>query len=470
MGVKRPNVLEQLTGGAPRPVAVDRALERFHNFLRSQVIGALLLLLCAVIAIIWANSPYAENYFHIWETELAITLGETHFALSLHEWLNEALMLSFFLLVGMEVKEQILVGELSRPRQAILPVGAALGGMLVPAGIYLLLNQGGDGASGWGVPMSTDIAFALGILALLGKRVPISLKIFLAALAIADDIGAILVITFFYTGTIVTEGLLFAIFFWLIIGVLGRLGIYNAYIYFALSVLVWFGFFVSGIHATIAGVLIAIVIPAHPLTDPKSVLEAIRRRLHPEELQGHDVLRDEYHKETIYHLNNRMSEITPPLLQLSQSLQPWVTFIVMPLFALANAGVVLTGDLGASLTSTVSLGVILGLVIGKPLGITLFSWLFVRLGIAHLPDGLTWAHIRGVSMLAGIGFTMSLFVTELAFAGAHAQADEAKIGILLASFIAGLMGYMTLRRVFQEMPTKNDASEDAPPVLEPKLS
>lgn len=439
-------------GDAARPQAVQIALNNFQRFVHSQVLGSIVLIVCALLAIIWANSPWSASYFHLWETELAFTLGETTFSLTLHQWLNEALMMSFFLLIGLEVKEQVLVGELSSVRQAMLPVGAALGGMIVPALLYTMLNGGGAGAAGWGVPMSTDIAFALGILALLGRRVPLSLKVFLATLAVADDIGAILVITFFYTGNIEVGGLVLAVGFWLVLYVLSRLGIYNAHIYFGLSIGVWFGFFLGGIHATIAGVVVAMAIPARTLVDPSGLVKRFNE-LDFAHMRGHDVLRDHEQKDAVNELHDAVKDVTPPLVKLEHSLEPLVTFVVMPLFALANAGVVIGGNPGETVTSSVSLGIILGLFVGKPLGITLFTWLAVRSGLAQLPKRLTWGHIRAVSWLAGIGFTMSLFVTELAFAGQPVLSDEAKIGILVASFISGVVGYVLLHQVTRQHPT-----------------
>ncbi|NJL57317.1 Na+/H+ antiporter NhaA [bacterium] len=376
-----------LNSSVARPETIDRALARFQRFMHSQVISSVVLLICAVIAILWANSPWSESYFHLWETEVGLSFGDFSFAMTLHGWVNEALMMAFFLVVGLEVKEQIIAGELSSPRRALLPVAAAAGGMIVPALIFSAINLGSVGAAGWGIPMSTDIAFALGILALLGPRIPLSLKIFLAALAIADDLGAIAVITLFYTESIAVNGLLVALGFWLAIFVLSRLGIFNALIYFALSCGVWFGFIMCGIHATIAGVLVAIAIPAHSLVDPKSKLDGLLDRLDSSRLAGRGALHDHEQQEALHELNGVVQDIEPPLVRLLHSLQPWVMFVVMPLFALSNAGVVIGGDIAGTLTSPVSLGVILGLVIGKPVGITLFTWLMVRSGLAELPSG-----------------------------------------------------------------------------------
>lgn len=448
-------ILHVLVANRERSAFVTKALQSWKQFLHSQVIGSIVLLACAALAMIWANSPWSESYFHLLETPLSFSLGSHAFSMSLHAWVNEGLMMAFFLMIGLEVKEQVLVGELSSIKGAMLPICAALGGMIVPAMIYALMNQGGEGISGWGVPMSTDIAFALGILALLGKRVPLSLKVFLATLAIADDLGAILVITLFYSGQIMVGGLIVAALCWLVIFLLGRIGIYNPLLTLLLSIGVWLGFLSSGIHATIAGVIVAIAIPARPLIDPHVVLQSIKEHL-PNTQANHDVLRDKEQRESLKELNEAMSSVAPPLVQLEANLQPLVTFIIMPLFALFNAGVVINnvGNLGSAFTSQVGLGVILGLVIGKPLGISLFSWLAVKIGLARLPADLRWAHLQGVSILAGIGFTMSLFVTELAFVGNHHLAETAKLSIIVASLTAGIIGYIVLSRVTHVQQTK----------------
>jgi len=434
--------------GSVRPEPVEQALYSIQKFIRSQVVGSIILLICAIVALIWANSPFAPVYHQIWETVLSITLGDEILSLTLHQWVNEGLMMSFFLLVGLEIKQQILVGELSSFRQALFPVSAALGGMIFPALIFALFNIGTDGISGWGIPMSTDIAFALGILALLGKRIPISLKVFLAALAIADDLGAILVIALFYTDQIVISGLVIAFGFWMILFILSRLGIYNPIIYFMLAMGVWFGFATSGIHATIGGVLVALVIPARSLIDPNRFLDVVYEKLPKLENANQDnrgILSEHQKTEAVIAIEEAIRDVEPPLVQVEHSLQPWVTFVVMPMFALSNAGVTITGNIIETITHPVSLGVIFGLIVGKQVGITLFSYLMVRLGLSQLPDGLTWRHIHGVSMLAGIGFTVSLFVTELAYATNHHMADNAKVGILIASFIAGSLGFYLLK-------------------------
>lgn len=445
-----PMIIRRLVAGSTRPEPVEQALLSIQKFIRSQVVGSIILLVCAIVALIWANSPFAPVYHQIWETVLSISLGDQTLSLTLHQWVNEGLMMSFFLLVGLEIKQQILVGELSSMRQALLPVSAALGGMVFPALVFVLFNAGTDGISGWGIPMSTDIAFALGILALLGKRIPLSLKVFLAALAIADDLGAILVIAIFYTEKIVVAGLVIAFVFWIILVILSRLGIYTPIIYFMLAIGVWFGFATSGIHATIGGVLVAMTIPAHSLIDPNRFLDVIYEKLPKLEDGNQDkrgILSENQKKEAVIAIEEAIHDVEPPLVQVEHSLQPWVTFVVMPLFALSNAGVTITGNLIETITHPVSLGVIFGLLVGKQLGITLFSYLMVRLKLCELPDAVTWRHIHGVSMLAGIGFTVSLFVTELAYVSDHHTADIAKVGILLASFIAGGVGFYLLKGI-----------------------
>ena len=445
---QRSQIIRRLVDGSVRPEPVEMALLSLQKFIRSQVVGSTILLVCAIIALIWANSSYAPLYHQIWETVLSITLGKETFSLSLHQWVNEGLMMSFFLLVGLEIKEQILVGELSSLRQALFPVSAALGGMIFPALIFTLFNAGTDGISGWGIPMSTDIAFALGILALLGKGIPTSLKVFLAALAIADDLGAIVIIAIFYTEQIVVSGLVIAFGFWLILFIISRLGIYNPIIYFILAVGVWFGFATSGIHATIGGVLVALIIPARSLIDPNRFIEIVYEKLpHLENgtQEKRGMLSEHQKTEALIAIEEAVRDVEPPLVQVEHSLQPWVTFIVMPMFALSNAGVTITGNIIETITHPVSLGVIFGLILGKQIGITLFSYLMVRLGISNLPEGVTWRHIHGVSALAGIGFTVSLFVTELAYTNNHHLADNAKVGILIASFIAGSIGFYLLK-------------------------
>jgi NhaA family Na+:H+ antiporter len=329
----------------------------------------------------------------------------------LHFWINDGLMALFFLLVGLEIKRETLVGELASFRKAALPIAAAFGGMIVPAGLYVVFNHGGPGASGWGMPMATDIAFALGVLALLGDRVPTSLKVFLAALAIADDIGAVLVIAFFYTAQISWPSLGAGGLFFVALLAANRAGARHLLIYAILGVGLWLAFLQSGIHATVAGVLLAITIPARQRTASRAVLTSNES----------------------------------PMLRLEHALIPWNRYLIMPVFALANAGVALGGGAARSVVAPVSLGVICGLVIGKPIGIVLFSWLATRTRLAAMLDGIRWRQIVGVGMLGGIGFTMSLFIANLAFGEAPAL-ETAKVGILVASVISGIAGAIVLVR------------------------
>ena len=397
----------------PRPheavTPIQRLVRPFQEFADLEASGGLLLIGCTVAALIWANSPFAGSYFHFWHTDLTFGHIGGLLAKPLHFWINDGLMALFFLLVGLEIKREILVGELASFQRAVLPIAAALGGMIVPAAFYLLFNHGGPGAAGWGIPMATDIAFALGVLALLGSRVPTSLKVFLAALAIADDIGAVLVIAFFYTERISWISLGVGGVFFVALLAANRAGVRHLLIYAILGLGLWVAFLQSGIHATVAGVLLAITIPARQRTASRAVLTSNES----------------------------------PMLRLEHALIPWNRYLIMPVFALANAGVALGGGAARSVVAPVSLGVICGLVIGKPIGIVLFSWLATRTRLAAMLDGIGWRQIVGVGMLGGIGFTMSLFIANLAFGEAPAL-ETAKVGILLASVVSGIAGAIVL--------------------------
>ncbi len=388
----------------PRALSqIDRLVKPFQEFAELEASGGILLIACTVAALVWANSPWGESYFHLWHLDLTSGRLGRLLANPLHFWINDGLMTLFFLLVGLEIKREILLGELASLRQAALPLAAAIGGMVVPAGLYLVFNHSGAGISGWGIPMATDIAFALGVVALLGDRVPTSLRIFLAALAIADDIGAVLVIAFFYTAQISWLSLGVAgLFFAALLGV-NRAGVRHLLVYGILGVGLWIAILLSGVHATVAGVLLAFTIPAN------------------EEAAGGG----------------------SPLQRLEHTLHPWIAYAIMPIFALANAGVVLGAGAARSAVAPISLGVIFGLVIGKPLGIVFFSWLAIRTGLAAMLEGITWRQIAGAGMLGGIGFTMSLFIADLALSEAHELAT-AKVGILAASIISGAAGALVL--------------------------
>ncbi|RMH49436.1 MAG: Na+/H+ antiporter NhaA [Bacteroidetes bacterium] len=419
----------------------------FQSFIRMEAAGGILLLVCAVIALIWANSPWATSYTDLFQT--LVTVGAGSFAISkpLLLWINDGLMAIFFFLVGLEIKREVMVGELAAPKKAALAVAAAVGGMLVPAAFYAMLNAGTETASGWGIPMATDIAFALGVLALLGKRAPLALKVFLTAVAIVDDLGAVLVIAFFYTEQLSMGALGVGALFFVALLAVNRLGVRRTAVYVILGIGLWVAFLKSGVHATIAGVLLALTIPANRLIDVPTLAERVRSVLDvfTRGAQAGRHKMTEEQQDALHTMEDALEKAEAPLMRMEHALHGWVAFGIMPVFALANAGVALGGDIGAAFGNSVTLGIILGLVIGKQIGVTLFAWLAVRLGLAQLPGGTSWRQIHGVSALCGIGFTMSLFIANLAFDSA-AVLDSAKIGILSASLISGLLGWFLLTR------------------------
>ncbi|HEV7990748.1 MAG TPA: Na+/H+ antiporter NhaA [Gemmatimonadaceae bacterium] len=392
----------------PRPL-IERVLRPFQRFIATEAASGIVLLAATAIALVWANSGWAASYHHLWEIPLTIGMPGYGLTMSLHHWVNDGLMAVFFFLVGLEIKREVLEGDLSTRRSATLPVVAAAGGMLVPAALYTLLNFGGAGRAGWGIPMATDIAFALGILALLGSRVPSGLRVFLAALAIADDLGAVLVIAFFYTSALYWPALGGAGAVVAVLVALNAAGARRPITYAILGVVLWRFVLASGIHATIAGVVLALMVPArqHVSEDAAVVVQ-------------------------------------PPLQRMEHALQGVVAFVIMPIFALANAGVPLGKGVSAAALSPIAWGIVLGLVLGKPIGIGLASYLAVRLRAADLPPGVSWRHLHGAGWLGGIGFTMSLFVAALAFRSPEVL-NVAKLGILAASVTAGVIGFVILR-------------------------
>jgi len=421
----------------------------FQRFLHWEAAGSIVLLACAVVALVWANSPWAESYHDLTHTYLGISLGDDTFKLSLKHWVNDLLMVVFFFVVGLEIKREMLLGELSSLRKAILPIMAAVGGMLVPAGIYLAFNAGGPGQNGWGIPMATDIAFALGILALFGARAPLGLKVFLTALAIADDLGAVLVIALFYTEEVRLMPLAFAIGALVLISLAAQARVKRVGLFAALILVVWFGVFASGVHATVAGVLLALVVPVRAQIDPKKFFDTAKQSLAT--LEASEVTKDSMVDNddeftALTNLSDATAGMLPPGVILERYLHIGQAFFILPLFAFFNAGVTIGGDLLDILTNPVSLGIIMGLVFGKQIGILLFSWVAIKSGRASLPAGVTWAQIWGASCLAGIGFTMSIFIDELAFKD-PSIIDEAKVGVLMASLIAGILGYTVLKMV-----------------------
>ena len=420
------------------------------EFVHDEAFGGILLLACALAALVWANSPWGETYDAVWSTELTLGTVQYHLTESLRHWVNDGLMAIFFFVVGLEIKRELLVGELASPRRAALPAIAALGGVLVPAVIYALLNWGTTGEQGWGIPMATDIAFALGVLALLGDRIPLGLKVFLTALAIVDDILAVLVIAVFYTTQVHWEALgLAAVLFAGLIAA-NRLHLRQPLVYGFLGIALWAAVFESGVHATVAGVLLALTIPARTRIDPDAFVDKGRQLLREFARAGEhgaSILTNGARQEALAELEDAVEAAGAPLQRMEHVLHPWVAFAIVPLFALANAGVRIEGDLGTAFGNRVTLGVVLGLVLGTQLGVTLGAWLAVRSGVTDLPDGVGWRHIYGAGWLAGIGFTMSLFVADLAFAdpGEAVFLTAAKVGILVASIIAGVGGWLILR-------------------------
>lgn len=431
----------------PPPTPITQLMRPFNRFMHEEASSGIVLVVAAVIALVWANSQWYHSYEELFETH--ITIGFDRWALDepLHYWINDALMAIFFFVVGLEIKHAVLVGELRSARKAALPIIAAFGGMIVPAILFIALNANGDGSRGWGIPMATDIAFSLGVLSLLGTRVPLSLKIFLTAFAIIDDLGAVIVIAVFYTGDILWGNLgIGALFLGVLLGI-SALGVRHPLVYAAVGVIVWLAFLQSGIHATVAGVLVAATIPIKVRVNSDGFLARSRDLLTVFERsgnQGDEVQISGAQRAVILELEETVQQMESPLQRFEHALHPWVAFAIMPLFALANAGVRIEGDFFDALTHPVTIGIVLGLVIGKQVGVTVFSWAAVRFGVAVLPYGVTWRQMYGVALLGGIGFTMSLFITGLAFVDDSLNA-EAKIGILLGSAISGVIGYLVLR-------------------------
>ncbi len=434
---------------SPKTYPIDRIVYPLQRFIKQEKSGGIILGISVVVALILANSPWAESYFHFFEHRLAFQFnGEPYLEYTLHHWINDGLMAIFFFVVGLELKREIVGGELANPRKALLPIIAAMGGMIVPATIYLLFNPSGEQHAGWGIPMATDIAFALGVLYMLGSRIPLSLKVFLTALAIVDDLGAVLVIAFFYTSDISIISLLIGLGCAGIMLAGNLLGVRNILFYGILGIAgVWTAFLLSGVHATIASVLAAFTIPADVSIKENVLITKIQYYLN--RFKGIDP------NDRIPTLTGSQLQILeeviedtkaaiPPLQRLEHAIHPFVTFFILPVFALANAGVSLAIDPEQLLSSNVAIGVGLGLLIGKVIGVAGTTLLFIKLGVAPFPNGMNIRNLLGVGLLASIGFTMSLFVTSLAFSSEE-FIGQAKIGIFSASIIGGILGYIVLR-------------------------
>lgn len=445
-------------GGEPQPTRLDQPIDWLTRPLRifaaHRLSGAAILLAATIVALIWANSGWAHSYHALLATPVSFGAGTFELSKPVLLWINDALMGIFFFVIGLEIKREFLAGALASVRMAMLPIAGAVGGMVVPAVVYLLFVGSAEGAHGWGVAMATDIAFALGVLALLGDRVPISLKVFLTALAIVDDLGAILVIALFYSeGILVVSLLAGGALILLSIGA-NAIGVSNPIVYFILGTLVWLAFLKSGVHATLASVLMAFTIPAHVRLDAEPLFDHLARlresftrlgKPTPGTLLSHD------HHQILEVMADSLTAATAPLQRLEHALLPVVTFLVIPIFALANAGVSVSGGFAEAAQHPVALGIVLGLFLGKQLGIFAFSWFAVRLGLADLPAGVSWRQLHGVAVLGGIGFTMSLFIASLAFAGGSLE-PVAKVGILLGSAASALAGLALLASASNRTP------------------
>ncbi len=415
-----------------------------QHYIHTEGLGGIVLFAGAVAALVWANSPWSESYFSLLHTRIGIQIGGFNLFNTLQHWVNEGLMTIFFFVVGLEIKREVVQGELGDVRKAALPVIAAFGGMVVPATLYLLFTWSTPLEPGWGIPMATDIAFALGALALLGSRVPHNLKVLLLALAVVDDVGAILVIALFYSGRIAIIPLTIAALLFALIILMQRLGIQRIGAYIVVSGCFWLAVLGTGVHATIAGVILGLITPSVAASDYRvfsEALDGLQERFDRAVAAG-----DRDAAEAVLgHVEELSRQTEPPLDRIERSVHFWSSFVVLPVFALANAGVLLSfAAIRAALSGPVLHGIVLGLVAGKLIGILGFSWLATRLGVAGLPSGVRWLHIAGMSMVAGIGFTVSLFITELAFSN-ELVINEAKIGILMASLASGILGYIFLR-------------------------
>ncbi|MBI2723555.1 MAG: Na+/H+ antiporter NhaA [Chloroflexi bacterium] len=440
---------------AERRPALAPLVRPLQEFLTTETAGGALLLAATAVALLWANAPFSGTYGDFWGARISMDLNVVTLDETLVSWVNDGLMAVFFFVVGLEIKREVLKGELSEPRNAALPVVAALGGMVAPALIFLAFNLGRDGERGWGIPMATDIAFAMGVLSLVGSRVPLSLRVFLLALAIVDDLGAIAVIAVFYTEDLSPGWLAAALGLFLLTYALGRLGVRHLVVYAGIAAVAWVAVKESGVHATIAGVALALLTPAAPYVEREEVERSAVELVGDVRAGGRNGGDGSpaASREALHDLEEVSREGQSVLDRLEHALHPWASYAIVPIFALANAGIAIDGEVArAAVTSPTAWGVAAGLMLGKPLGITLFAFAAVRMGWAALPAGVRWGQLAGVAMIAGIGFTVSLFVTGLAFKDG-ALVDDAKLGILAGSALIGIAGLVVLRL----MPAAEDA-------------
>ncbi|WP_304131857.1 Na+/H+ antiporter NhaA [Ignavibacterium album] len=426
---------------------IERLLNPLQEFMHAETSGGIVLIICTIIALIWANSPFADSYHHLWHTYITFDFGGYILKHSLHHWINDGLMVIFFFVVGLEIKRELLVGELSSAKKAALPVAGALGGMILPALIYFYFNAGKEGAAGWGIPMATDIAFVVGIMALLGSKFPFSLKIFILALAIVDDIGAVMVIAIFYTADISFTALSIGAGIILLLIIFNRLGVRSLIVYTITGIALWLAFLESGVHATVAGVLLAFTIPVSSRINTIKFTAETKKLLDEFDKSGEhgeNVLTNEARLTIVQSVEGNCEKILTPLQRFEHMLHPWVAFFIMPVFALANAGVTIGSGFTDALTNPISTGIILGLFFGKQLGIFGFSFIAIRLGLASKPEGVNYTKMYGAGILAGIGFTMSLFIANLAFPSEELL-NIAKVGVLTASLISGIVGSIVVK-------------------------
>lgn len=419
----------------------------FQEFSQTASAGGIILIISSILAMIWANSPWWESYFDLWHTEIALTVGDFSLSNTIHHWINDLLMVVFFFFVGLEIKRELLVGELSNIKNAMLPITGAIGGIVFPAAIYVAFNYGTDNMAGWAIPMATDIAFAIGILSLLGDKVPVALKVFLAALAIVDDIAAVIVIAIFYTSSINIFYLLISFLFIFIMIVGNRLKVISPIFYLTVGGFVWFAMLKSGVHATVAGVLTAFTIPSYTLIDRKLFVEkseTLWNKFKGKVFENDSEFLDEEQSDSLYNIALLSGKVQPLLHRLEKGIDFYVVFLIMPVFALSNAGIHFGAFYPEIFLNPVTLGIIGGLFIGKQIGVSLFVWVAYKLNIARIPKKIEFKQIYFVGILTGIGFTMSLFVSGLAFGAGAQQEIYSKVGILVASIISGLVGYILL--------------------------
>jgi Na+:H+ antiporter, NhaA family len=425
-----------------QPSRIAPLVRPIQAFLSAETAGGIMLVLSAAIALAWANSPWGDAYQHFWHTPVAIGFGEHALTMSLEHWVNDGLMVIFFLLVGLEIKREVVVGELASPRKAAMPIAAAIGGMVVPAGIYVALNYGNPAQHGWGIPMATDIAFAAGVMTMFGRSLPLSAKVFLLAIAIVDDLGAVVVIAAFYTSQIHSTPLITAGGFLLALIALNVLRVHRPLPYALLGVGLWIATLYSGVHATVAGVLLAFTIPATRPLEEAPYVQYMRRVLDRFAAEA-DISPDRITEEQSHAIDCMTMAsrgVQTPLSRIEHALLGPVTLLIIPIFALANAGVDLRSAGLATVSDPVTWGVLLGLLVGKPVGVLLASWIAVKTGLAAMPEGTSIRQVVGIAILCGIGFTMSLFVANLAFPGDTSHLAATKIGILSASLVAGVVG------------------------------